>query len=384
MRRGFMRVVSFALLLTAIIGLGTILTIKQRVDLTVPTSSVPPASLIEPPRVELLEKAQSVVLAQATRSAELPAICSGDMSNFGCYDRYFGGLVRDKGITAAFVDLKDQYQTSQYVRNQCHQLTHVIGRYAVTKFPTVGEAYKEGDSFCWSGYYHGVLEGFAERIGKQNIVNEMDHLCDSVSGKAEKTFNYYNCVHGLGHGIMSLLRDELFESLTYCDQLTGAWEQLSCSQGVFMENIISDISGHRTNYLRPEEPFYPCNEAPEKYKNTCYSAQTSYALQTVHRDFSKLFDLCTGVEGGYREVCYAGVGRDASGQALSKLEPTRSWCMLGKNETQRKFCIVGAVKDFISYFHSDVQARELCAAIDAENLRSVCLETVVEYYANFR
>lgn len=304
--------------------------------------------------------------------------------NFGCYSRHYGDAVRAKGIAGAFADLKARYEASPYVKSQCHQLAHVIGRAAAAKFTSVGEAFEQGDSFCWSGYYHGILEGFSERIGRQNITKEMDHLCESIPGKEEKTFNYYNCVHGVGHGIMGLLRDELFESLVYCDQLTGEWEQRACSQGVFMENIISEQSGHPTNYLRPSEPFYPCTEVPERYKFACYGMQTSYVLQVVGGDFSKVFSLCDGVENAYRNVCFSSLGRDISGRTLSQIEPTRTACMLGKTSEQQASCIVGAVKDYISYFDSDVQARQLCASLANIELRTTCEQTVKEYYAYFR
>src|SRR5437588_6823798 len=54
---------------------------------------------------------------------------------------------------------------------------------AVKKFPTASEAYLHGDSFCWSGYYHGVMEGLLGRIGRKNLFSELDGVCANIPGK---------------------------------------------------------------------------------------------------------------------------------------------------------------------------------------------------------
>ena len=55
--------------------------------------------------------------------------------------------------------------------------------------------------------------------------------------------------------------------------------------------------------------------------------------------------------------------------------------MMGEDYEARSNCVIGAVKDFISYYDGDEQARELCESFEADlpDLREVCLETVEEY-----
>ncbi len=56
--------------------------------------------------------------------------------------------------------------------------------------------------------------------------------------------------------------------------------------------------------------------------------------------------------------------------------------MLGKTLENKEHCVIGAVKDFISYFHSDTEAKELCNSLSGE-LKSVCLATADSYYRAF-
>jgi hypothetical protein len=246
----------------------------------------------------------------------------------------------------------------------------------------VAEAYIHGDSFCWSGYYHGVLEGVVARIGRQKVPDALNNICDGIVGKSSYSFDYYNCVHGLGHGVMAYTQDELFDSLKLCDRIFGTWEQSSCYSGVFMENVIVDNKNHFTKYLKPEDPLYPCDAVDAKYKGTCYLMQTSYMLKVTAGNFSKVFELCSQLEDAYRSTCYQSLGRDASGRSSSDVTTTKNTCELGKNSEQQSNCMIGAVKDFISYFHSDTQAKQLCSVLAAD-LQTLCLSTTESYYKTF-
>jgi hypothetical protein len=300
------------------------------------------------------------------------------VQTFGCYEDYYRLLVKTKGVAAAFVDLKQRYDQNGYIKSQCHPITHVIGSTAGVLYGDVGKAYAQGDSVCWSGYYHGVMEGIIGQITSSELAKKMDGICAKIPGKASYSFDYYNCVHGLGHGVMAISQNELFDSLKLCDNISGGWEQSSCWGGAFMENIIVDNKNHFTKYLKPEDPLYPCDAVDDKYKSTCYLMQTSYMLKVTNSDFKKVFELCSTV-GNYAATCYQSLGRDASGRSISNVEATKASCNLGKDYDQKSNCIVGAVKDFISYHHSDVQAKQLCAALETE-IQSICNTTAESYY----
>ncbi len=315
-------------------------------------------------------------------STTITPICQGaDVNNFSCYEKHYQELVKTGGVQAAFADLRARYKQNAYVVSQCHPLTHVIGDAAVDKYSTVAEAYTHGDTFCWSGYYHGVLEGILGKEGQQAI-SHINDICKEIPGKDSYSFDYYNCVHGLGHGLMAITDDELFQSLKMCDGLTGDWERSSCYGGVFMENVIVDNKNHFTKYLKPSEPLYPCNAVDEKYKGACYLMQTSYMLKVSGGDFAKVFDQCKQADAGYVDTCYQSLGRDASGRSVSDVAKTRETCYLGSDFEAKSNCVIGAVKDFISYFHSDNQAKALCDSL-TEDLKAVCNTTTQSYYKNF-
>ncbi len=321
------------------------------------------------------------ILQQGEAKACLELTDSGAV--YTCFDKYFTDKASSVGPEAAFKDLKALYGVDANVRSYCHPFAHAIGHGAVTKYPVLSEAFLHGDNFCWSGYFHGVMEDYVQKIGRENLPSKMDGICAEIPGKETYSFDYYNCVHGIGHGVMAITQDQLFDSLKLCDSLTGWWEQNSCYGGVFMENIIADGLNHKTGFLRPEEPLYPCSAVEKPYKEACYLMQTSYMLKVTSYDFKKVFGLCEGSDEGFQVTCYRSLGRDASGSSISNVDKTRDTCNLGKNYEQKSECMVGAVKDFVSYFHSDIQGKELCNSTDDQKMKELCLQTVDEYYKQF-
>jgi hypothetical protein len=306
---------------------------------------------------------------------------------YSCYKKQLMGLTNKQGPEVAMALIKQEYEKSPYVKSQCHQLVHVIGRTALDKYRTIADTYAHGDQFCWSGYYHGVMEEVALKNGNDYIVKNVNEICKPIATKGQYSFYHYNCVHGLGHGMMFVKDGDLFASLKACDPISNTWERTSCYGGVFMQNIMneqtpdSDIKTG-SKYLRADQPMYPCTVLDNKYKDQCYLMQTSYALQTVDYDFAKVFELCGQVEGQFRNTCYTSLGRDASGNSISDIDKTKEKCLIGPTEDAKKYCVHGAAMDFVSYFHSDQQANQLCSSLPA-NLSSDCSDVVKSYYATF-
>jgi len=287
-----------------------------------------------------------------------------------------------KDLKIIFEDLKINYKTDPFIRSSCHDIVHFIGRAAMKRFSNLTKAFSKGDSFCWSGYYHGVMETFLTQIENFNAGRDINKICNDISGKQNYSFNYYNCVHGLGHGLMFINGNELFDSLNGCDFLDGWWERESCYGGVFMENVNTNLRYHQTKYLKEDNLIYPCDIVDSRYEQSCYMMQTSYVLNKNGFDFKEGFEICADIEVPFDEVCYQSLGRDASGSTVSDIKKTKEICMIGKTFEQRSNCVIGAVKDFTAYYNSDSQAANFCESLDV-GLKNICFTTLENFYASF-
>lgn len=305
-------------------------------------------------------------------------------TDFTCWDNRLRAITREDSPAAAFADIKVAYNQEPYVVSQCHQLTHRIGREAALRYKDIGEAYRYGDNFCWSGYYHGVMETMTATLGKDYVIENIATICDVLKKEQPYSFYHFNCVHGLGHGVMGLTKIELYDSLKICQKMVEWWEQESCYGGVFMENIMSeDNSDHGTKYLLSDQPMYPCTAVENTFKNQCYLMQTSYALKLANYDYDTVFSACSQVEQQFVATCYQSLGRDASGNTTSDPARTKEICLKGVDYDAQSNCVIGAVKDFISYFHTMEQATVLCDMLGSPALQDVCRTTAQSYYQTF-
>lgn len=305
-------------------------------------------------------------------------------ATFKCYNDYFVAYTNEKDPVTAFAALKKIYDTDGYAKSQCHQIAHSIGHAAYDRYKSLGKTYTKGDSFCWSGYYHGATERAIAELGPDKIKQSANDVCAELASKNRYSFDHFNCVHGLGHGFMAVANYNLFESLKDCDLLKDSWDRESCYGGAFMENVMVAARGNGTSdYLKKDELMYPCTAVETTYKQQCYLMQTSYALQQNGYDFADAFRLCRDVaDSAYTLTCYQSAGRDASGSTVSDVERTIANCKTALDHTGLENCMLGAVRDFVSYYHSDVKAKELCATFGGD-LVEPCNREVVIYYKSF-
>lgn len=314
--------------------------------------------------------------------------CAGpNASNFTCWQQHYGAVVANNSVKAAFVDFRKEYSANPYIKSNCHQIGHVIGRAAALRYKKLKDVYAQGDNFCWSGYYHGAIETIAQDLGPDRILKQINQVCADYKLSEMYSFKHYNCVHGMGHGVMTVLGDDLVKALKACDLYSANpsdWERRSCYGGVFMENVMNEINpGKRSNYFRDDDPMYPCTSLAEKYLEQCYLMQTSHALKALNWDYKQVFDLCSKVRTPYDGTCYESLGRDISGNSSSNKERTIELCTLGGTRPAQEHCFTGAVKDFIAYYNDDDPGRALCAAIPDTGLSASCKGQAESYYQTF-
>lgn len=288
-----------------------------------------------------------------------------------CWEDFYLEFARDDGAVAALSDLKARYAVDGPARTHCHALLHRIGAAAADEFGSISRAYAHGDTFCRSGFHHGVLEGVFVREGSTALLDGLDSICADVDGRDRYAYDYFSCVHGIGHGLMAHYSHDLFQSLTGCDNLTAEWERSSCYGGVFMENITADAAGTPSSFLS-DDPHYPCNAVDERYRAQCYMMQTSHMLTLFAGDFSKVFSECSRAEDAHRATCFQSLGRDASGWSYGSIASVLDMCGQGDADS-RPLCLAGAAIDFVQSRSVD-EARVLCAE-DSTGTCGALLET---------
>jgi hypothetical protein len=315
----------------------------------------------------------SSVAARSSAASTSIAHCgTGDaIGRFTCYQQALVATLDTKGAAAALARLARLDQTDRFVQSQCHQLAHQLGHAGFAYYHSVTKATAQGSEICWSGYYHGVVEAYISRWTNAKLKTQMPRICKQTPGHPY-SLAYYNCWHGLGHGLTIRFGNDVFKALPYCDAIGKSWEQQSCYSGVFMQNIVVDGVMHHSVDLKRSDPVYPCDAVAERQKSSCYLMVTSYVLKVKSYDYAATFKVCDRVEKAFIATCYQSLGRDISGNSLLDPAKVHELCALG-TASHRSWCVVGAAKNAVYERHEPSQADALCRLYSGA-LRKTCTQ----------
>ena len=273
-----------------------------------------------------------------------------------CRRQAFGNVAFREGPKPALALFQEKL-AEDAVEADCHRIAHTIGAASLQHYDgNVGKALAEGNGICASGYYHGLLEWKLAGVAKDEVAKVARSVCDQTKSTSS-SFVYYQCVHGLGHGVMLYTRYDLPGALRLCHGLRTDFDRVSCTGGVFMENQQSSY-GITSPWLRKDDLLYPCGIVSQSDKTYCYLLVTSQILPRVGWDWRKTADWCRRSEKGFVRLCFQSYGRDASGNSRQDPAKARELCAnAGSGEAE---CIFGAVRDILNTDPSDRGAAELC------------------------
>ncbi len=260
----------------------------------------------------------------------------------------------------------------------CHQEAHLIGRLSYNI--SHSNVFHNGSSACHSGYYHGAMEAFLYEQGTDNLAAKIDKLCTQFP----TSFTKFECLHGVGHGVMAYLNYNLPWALDLCQELDDDFAKNSCYGGVFMENIITAEGkgaspvDHATTWVN-SDPYFPCDQVAQNYpaEYQCYLMQTSRMLDLSGYNFGVVAKECLSAPGNMRETCFQSFGRDASGQMLHNPQKTLALCdLVDPNYT--KDCIIGALNVVIDFSGDALttQGSQFCESVAKPDLKTSCFNTL--------
>jgi mono/diheme cytochrome c family protein len=284
--------------------------------------------------------------------------------NFECLEQAFGNLAFNEGPKIALARLQTMSTSNAPVQANCHRITHKMGSAALARFDDkVAPAFVEGSTFCFSGYYHGIIERAFLGQPADKLKPLARRLCADAS-IADNNFLLYQCIHGIGHGVMIYTGYDLPGSLKTCEGLKDDFGQVSCSGGVFMENFNSSY-GVTSKYLRKNDPIYPCNSVAERHKLQCYGLVTANILRMTNYDQRKTADICRRSERRWVGMCFQSFGRDASGMAGNSAAKALASCKLaGEREGD---CLYAVSRDIVSFDAGGSRAGRFCAQVPARH-----------------
>ena len=313
-------------------------------------------------------------------------ISSCEPEQFTCFEQAFGNLAFKDGpqVAAARVGTMLAHDDPA-VRADCHTIMHAVGSATLARYDgDAARAMARGSMLCGSGFYHGIVM-FALRAtsSRPQLVARVRSMC-SDPAVLKTTFLRYQCVHGLGHGLMIFSVDNLPWALGMCDKLADHWSQQSCSGGVFMQNfnLPSRMSPFRSTYVSTKDPLYPCDWSgvQTRYKYYCYLQVTEHVLYTTGYDWKRTAATCAKAQSPWSNICFQSFGRDVAGD--SRYRPAAAYKRCRLTGRYLADCVYGAARDFVNNDVNGRRASQFCELVPFL-LRGYCYYAIGTILATF-
>lgn len=262
-------------------------------------------------------------LASVQAFKEEAARCYEDKNPPQCYNELVISKAPVYGVEASvrgFMEFIDADNGT--IKEQCHRSAHYLGEYAGETIPVVDDALAAGGSFCQFGYYHGVIEGYARVSNK--LWEELPHLCGKITKDTGSTV-YGECVHSLGHAVVTRTKYDIPKGLDRCLLLPTYRERTSCGTGIFMSwsneldrkiNSGKSLSAEFTQVPK-DSRWDMCPSVPEGMTEPCVQFFAETTSMTIE-GLLKYVKWCEAEFPSRPEVissCYRGIGRVSGGEA---------------------------------------------------------------------
>jgi hypothetical protein len=287
------------------------------------------------------------------------------------------GVLRRDGLGAALDSLARLAEGDAAFQREGHQMAHRLGRQAVAGRAGDAGVIAECRPVFASGCYHGVVEAALHEAGRIDVP-ALERLCAAVEAGSIGPGGTFECIHGLGHGILGALKHDLPAALRACDGLSTLRRAVSCHAGAFMEGINTAVqpgtvhqahdhgapptpAGTGRLVVDPADPYSPCRAWGDPYAASCWLFQGFVILRANGFDAARALRVCDGAPDGRAPRCYEAVGHQLTGLFQKDDEWILDQCARGQAALAAR-CAAGATLALDAMDWSGSRAARLCAA----------------------
>ena len=268
-------------------------------------------------------------------------------------------------VLQTFSDVVQLYNDSEY---PCHQTSHHLGMWVYDYTQNFDKAFGVAEMLCGGGPIHGVIQQFfvTEYLEIKEILDDdLLEICPKTSEQPHSIMRW-QCLHGIGHGLLAVSDYDVFSSLEKCEIFEPGWEQLSCSKGVFMQNVVYNFDTGGGNFME-DDKLFPCNKVEEKFVPACYHYHASYILKKNDFEMYSSFGDCDEIlPVEFVKYCYHGMGRQAEIDIKGSMQRAVTLCTAGKQAIFHSDCLRGMLMTIINRDENPDIGFQFCRSLPTE------------------
>lgn len=300
--------------------------------------------------------------------------------------------IRPATVAGAMASLKVLAMGDPDIEQDAHVYAHGIGIKGYLLGKDVAAVFGQCPADFASGCRHGAIQAYLESRQSLDSV-ALNGLCAPYRDPFSATgrWQLFQCVHGMGHGLIMMLGGDLPRALTSCDMLSDPWDRDACYGGAFMENIMrataphhpaSELAashhGHQAfQAIDSTDLLYPCSIVANQYQRACYQIQTAAIFHFTKGDVGAASRACDRAPETMQPTCYVSLGRDLSSKG--RRDPGRVLRYCGETgERHRPWCYYGATKALIDWETDPTAGITFCKRVGERPGFATCFLAVGE------
>lgn len=272
--------------------------------------------------------------------------------------------VEREGAEAGITLLKRHMDENAHLASLCHPLAHAVGRSAYVRYGFSG-AVSFRDDVCGTGYLHGIVESHFIGLPDPEVAAKI--LCEP---------NAADCFHGVGHGLMLALFNDVPASVAICRTLEQRFQRIQCAEGVYMELFQIEDASHEAVSFGTGDSLTPCEQVEDPYRATCAFYAPRHFLKIHEGDKQGAVALCQRIGRPTQDACIKGLGSAAMKNAIDDPLSVQRLC-LSLEEPDRGYCVEGMTSYWIVHFASATKGKQLCGMLEESQFQR-CMRIVRE------
>lgn len=277
-------------------------------------------------------------------------------------------LENKEKVTDIFSNLITFYE----LKYPCHEIGHHLGMWLNAYLGDPQIALDLAKQQCGGSIFHGVIQNYLQIQKFENVsLNDIDihEICQKF--KDDRAFiNRWQCLHGLGHGLIDVYNYDTQSAVSRCEEFEPGLEQISCSKGVFMQNVVR-WTETETGDFDEDDLLYPCNITESKFVPSCYHYHITYMALKSEGDkvtIPEAFDLCDEISPEEMiKYCYYGMGRQMQSRTYLDWDRALYLCQQGDRKDFQPYCIEGMLMTLVNVNTDPSFGFSLCKGLPLEN-----------------
>jgi len=201
----------------------------------------------------------------------------------------------------------------------------------------------EGVKFCDGNFAYSCAHGVTEEAVRQKGVENLSTLADMCikidpSGKESRDTG---CLHGMGHGLMSLGGLNLNKALDQCEKLglKNPGHTQACYDGVFMEHTLSAPR----NVIDEKNASQFCSSFKSDSQFYC-NFYLPFLLKSKGLTTQKIYTICTNLpnDENNKQACFNGIYGTIGFSSKGDRQVIRTECAAFQDKGDINNCLIGA------------------------------------------